>query len=104
MVNVFVVPAEKPLYCPDAGSFTVSEGEETSTSVLTVQDVPVVVTVTVTLVPVVTREAEVDVSTLCRHCDCAKTGAAKVMTISAKTTAKTMFFPSVSLFIIFHFP
>src|SRR3989338_6896651 len=104
MVNVFVVPAEKPLYCPDAGSFTVSEGEETSTSVLTVQDVPVVVTVTVTLVPVVARETEVDVSTLCRHCDCAKTGAARVMIISTKAAAKAIFLSSIFLFIIFHFP
>ena len=67
-VNGFAVPAVKPLYCPEAGSLTESEGVETIDSVLTVQELPVVVTVIVTLVPVVTREDDVDVETSVRHC------------------------------------
>ena len=67
--NDFVEPAEKPAYRPDAGSFTVSDGDETRTSVLTVHELPVVVTVIVTSVPVVALVTDVDVDTAVRHCD-----------------------------------
>ena len=69
MANVFVVPAEKPAYCPDDGSSTVSDGDETMTSVLTVHELPVVVTVIVISVPVVALVTDVDVETSLRHCE-----------------------------------
>lgn len=68
IVKDLAVPAVKPLYCPEAGSFIVKAGEETKESVLTVHEVPVVVTVIVTLVPVVALDAEVVVDTSVKHC------------------------------------
>jgi hypothetical protein len=66
--KLFDVPAEKPLYWPLDGSFTVSDGDDTKESVLIVHDEPTVATVTDTLVPVVARDVDVLVLTEVRHC------------------------------------
>ena len=78
IVKDFAVPAENPLYCPLAGSFTVSDGVDTKDSVLTVHEDPVVVTVIAILVPVVADEADAVVETSVRHCVSPKIGKAKI--------------------------
>lgn len=67
-MNVFVEPAEKPEYCPDAGSLTVRDGVETSDNVLTVHELPEVGTLIVTLVPVVARDDDAEGLDTVRHC------------------------------------
>lgn len=107
-VKDFVVPAENPEYWPSAGSLTVSEGDDTSTSALTVHDEPDVGTLIVTLVPVVALDVEeVGVESV-RHCDCAKAGADKTpakasrkASVAAAFTVAALFFIDVSLLFAF---
>lgn len=67
-MNDFVEPAENPLYWPEAGSFTVRDGDETRESVLTVHELPEVGTFIVTPVPVVARDADAEGADTVRHC------------------------------------